>query len=364
MPKQSGRKIITNRQLNFTLSPVDLHNPKEMPYSLSNYAIDGAWNHHHSIILDIILNEFIKKRYAEYKRFPGSWRNKKVFEVNVNSAGAYFAPSAISFLTQTPLDAFSTLEGYNVEEHEREQFAGYSFSPGNEISFEEHLKNQLKYNQKYQDFLIRMKELIPFYDEDLPFSFEILKLFENYPELDKYKYNLPEKLAEISKTKFKMTYEVKCMPEKAKIDETGRLINFDDLIGIEYSMDDFQEIVLLKIHDDKIVVNFKSPLGKMILHNTIILDTDWISEKALTLKNNAYFIYKKFIFNRVAGKNKAKEIILWYEDIKAGLDLKGKNNSGNYTIIEGAFGEMQKKGLMKGYTWRRIAKQRRYKLDF
>ena len=129
-------------------------------------------------------------------------------------------------------------------------------------------------------------------------------------------------------------------------------------------MGDFQEIFISKIHDDKITVNFKSPLGKMILHNTIILNTDWISEKAMTLKKNAYFIYKKFILNRVAGKNKAKEIILWYEDIKAALDLKGKNNSGNYTIIEGAFGEIQKKGLMKKYTWKRIANQRRYKLDF
>ena len=35
MPKLSGRKIITNRQLNFTLSPVDLHNPKEMPYKFT-----------------------------------------------------------------------------------------------------------------------------------------------------------------------------------------------------------------------------------------------------------------------------------------------------------------------------------------
>ena len=343
MPNKSNRKIITNRQLNFTLSPVDLYNPKEMPYSLSNYAIDGTWNQHHSIILDIILDAFMKKRYAGYKRFPRSWRTKKVYEVNDHSGGNLFTPSAISFFTQTPLEAFSTLEGYNVEAHEKKQFEGYSFSPGTEISFEEHLKKQFKYNQKYQDFLNEMNELIPHYNDNMTFDVEILELYKNYPELDKHKYDLPEKLTEISKTKFKMNYEVKCIPEKAKIDETGKLINCDELFSIVYNMDDFQEIFLFKIQDDKILFNFKSPLGKMILHNTIILNTDWILEKALTLKKNAYFIYKRFILNRVAGTNKAKEIILWYEDIKEALDLKVKNNSGNYTIIEGAFCEMQKK---------------------
>mgnify|MGYP001823568811 CR=1 FL=1 len=40
MKHRSNRPIITNRQLNFTLSPVDTHNPKLMPYKSLKYEID------------------------------------------------------------------------------------------------------------------------------------------------------------------------------------------------------------------------------------------------------------------------------------------------------------------------------------
>jgi hypothetical protein len=66
MSQPSAKKIITNRQLNFTLSPVDTHNQKKMPYSLNNYEIDGTWNHHQSIILDVILDWWFNGFYANH----------------------------------------------------------------------------------------------------------------------------------------------------------------------------------------------------------------------------------------------------------------------------------------------------------
>ena len=80
MPQSSVKKIITNRQLNFTLSPVDKHNHKEMPYALNNYEIDGTWNHHQSIILDVILDLYLKSYYKGFKALPRSWRSRNVIE--------------------------------------------------------------------------------------------------------------------------------------------------------------------------------------------------------------------------------------------------------------------------------------------
>ena len=77
MPKLSGRKIITNRQLNFTLSPVDLHNPKEMPYKLSNYEIDGTWNQHQSIVLDVIVRDYVEEIVMRNSNFPKILANQK-----------------------------------------------------------------------------------------------------------------------------------------------------------------------------------------------------------------------------------------------------------------------------------------------
>ena len=45
-----------------------------------------------------------------------------------------------------------------------------------------------------------------------------------------------------------------------------------------YEMQDFQEIFSVDFEEDQFVLNFKSPLGKMILHNTLLLDTDWVAE--------------------------------------------------------------------------------------
>ena len=162
-----------------------------------------------------------------------------------------------------------------------------------------------------------------------------------------------------------MNYKIKLIDQAPEYNDQGRQISNGKMVATLYEMNDFENIFSAECNDDSAVLNFKSPLGKMVFHNSMILDTDWILEKALTLKKNAYFIYKRFILNRVSGKNKARELVLWYEEIKTFLDLNWKNNSGSYAIIEKAFKEMQEKGLIQGFEWnRRYAKQRQYRVSF
>lgn len=72
-----------------------------------------------------------------------------------------------------------------------------------------------------------------------------------------------------------------------------------------------------------------------------------------------------FILNRVAGQNKAKEIRLWFNDIKTFLDIHWENNSGVHKTIEKAFKDMLAKGLIDGYEWNsHYSGQRQYVLTF
>jgi outer membrane receptor for ferrienterochelin and colicin len=161
-----------------------------------------------------------------------------------------------------------------------------------------------------------------------------------------------------------MNYKVKCLVKAPEYDDKGKRTHAGTLLDGYYGMKDFQEIFLVDFEKDQIKLNFKSPLGKMILHNTLILDTDWVPDEALTLSKNAYFIYKRFVLNRVSGKNKPKELELWFEDIKNFLDLNWSNNGGIYPIIDKAFKEMQQKGMIAGYSWNKNAKQRQYRVSF
>jgi hypothetical protein len=120
----------------------------------------------------------------------------------------------------------------------------------------------------------------------------------------------------------------------------------------------------LDLQKDRIELNFNTPLGKTILHNTFMLDTDWIPENAFELSKNAYFIYKRFILNRISGKNKPKEIRLWFEDIKSFLDMHWGNDRGIHSTIDKAFKDMLAKGLVKGYSWNKDYGYRQYRLSF
>jgi hypothetical protein len=145
----------------------------------------------------------------------------------------------------------------------------------------------------------------------------------------------------------------------------GKRTHAGKLIDDYYAMDTFQQIFIAKIDNDILRLNFKSPLGKMILHNTLILDTDWISEEVFKLIKNAYFLYKRFILNRVASKNPPREIILWFEDIKTFLDIHSNNKSDIYKAINSAFEDMKQKGFIKRFSWNKnYSKQRQYKLTF
>lgn len=367
MPTQSKRRIITNRQLNFTLSPVDMHNHKEMPYSLSNYAIDGTWNQHQSIVLDIILDRIFKGIYRPYKNIPRSWRKKSVIDANSKFAGSLFNPVMLKYLSNRPIEAFSMNEGRDVVGTERELYDSMSDHEGKKGSFEEHLKAFMTNNDSFQAFKSKMDETISIFVADYPFSLSVLNLIKEYPILRQrpYKYKLQDYLQKIANTKFKMTYKVKCLVKAPEFNKKGKRVHPGKMVDAFYEMDDFQQIFSVKLKDDEFGVNFSSPLGKMVLHNTILLDTDWIADEVFELGKNAFFIYKRFILNRISGKNPSGEIELWFEDIKTFLDLKGKNINGPYSIIDRALKELREKELIKDFNWNNdYSKQRQYRVFF
>ena len=69
-----------------------------MPYKLQNYEIDGTWNHHQSIILDVILDRIFYIAYREFKSPPRSWRSKKAIEVVGKFSGGAVNPASISYM--------------------------------------------------------------------------------------------------------------------------------------------------------------------------------------------------------------------------------------------------------------------------
>jgi hypothetical protein len=194
-----------------------------------------------------------------------------------------------------------------------------------------------------------------------------MKLFEIYPLLKPYRYKLLiDLLKKIEQTRFKMTYKVKYMQRKPNYDEKSKKSDKGELIDLNYRLDEFQQLFeVVTAHKDEIVLNFKSPLGKLIIHNMLILDTDWCPVEAMSLSKNAYFIYKRFIFNKVFGKHKAKTLELKFEDLKAFLDLKWSNNSCVYAIIERALNSMMQNKLIAGYRPNKnLVKNRSYKIYF
>ena len=121
---------------------------------------------------------------------------------------------------------------------------------------------------------------------------------------------------------------------------------------MHYQMWDFQHLFKLNFTEDKIILNFDTPLGKLVLHNMLVLDTDWIPVEALELPKNAYFLYKRFVLNRVSGRRKSKNIEIKYADAKAFLDLKWDNDRGVHGIIAKALGHIVENGLAEGLEWR------------
>lgn len=363
MPNQSNRRIITNRQLNFTLCPVDTYNKKEMPYSLPNYAIDGTWNHHQSIILDVILDRFYHGIYNPLGSLPRSWRSKKALGVVSKFVDGAINPENINYISQSPIEAFKKDLSEESIENFKLSFTASSMNPDNENEFENYLKKYSHYRTYKEDMIAKTKRL---YDND-GIAFNTSTLLRDYPVLNKknYRYNLYDYIKKISETKFKLNYKVKYIDKVPGTDEKTKKYSRGNRIDIHYNMNEYEQIFTAEFKKDAFALYFKSPLGKMIFHNTLSLDTDWIPENALNLNKNAYFIYKRFVLNRVAGANKAEEIRLWFDDIKTFLDIQWDNNSGVHKTLDKAFKDMLAKGLVKGYSWNNDhVGQRQYVLTF
>jgi len=194
--------------------------------------------------------------------------------------------------------------------------------------------------------------------------FDILKLFEEYP-LNKYLRTLIDHLKRIEQTKFRMTYKVKYIAQEPKFDDKGKRKDKGKLIDLYYHMQDFQHIFEVNAGKDEVALNFKTPLGKLILHNMLILDTDWCPIESMTLSKNAYFIYKRFVLNRASGKRRAKEIELNFDDLKKFLNLKWSNRGGVNAIIDKALKNVKENELIGGFrSEKHHINKRRYHLYF
>ncbi|BBO77691.1 hypothetical protein DSCW_51080 [Desulfosarcina widdelii] len=361
MSNQSNRRIITNRQLNFTLCPVDTYNKKEMPYSLPNYSIDGTWNQHQSIILDVLLDRLYNDKYSKLGSLPRSWRSQKVLDVISEFDEGAINPENLEYISQPPFEAYKKSLDKDTIENYRYSFQGSMGNEFNANEFEKYLKKFSGYRSFKEDMEERTRRL--YVDEGV--AFITSNLFRDYPVLKKYRYNLYDYVKRISEVKFKMNYKVKFIDVEPGMNEKTKRYSRGNITDIYYNMMDSEQIFTAEFDKDAFAIYLKSPLGKMVLHNTLILDTDWITESALKLTKNAYFIYKRFVLNRVAGGHKAEEIRLWFSDIKSFLDIHWDNNSGVHKSIDKAFKEMLAKGLADGYSWNNDhIGQRQYVLTF
>lgn len=364
MPNQSNRRIITNRQLNFTLCPVDTYNKKIMPYRLPNYAIDGTWNHHQSIILDVLLHKIFTYLYTSHGNIPKSWRSEKVPILTSLLIEGAINPENLSYLNQSPIDAYCGYMNDDLIENLRKT---YNVTPGADITddsaFERYVNDHLDSDSGYQHYKEDMDVKIAAFNEDVLFKIDIFNLFKDYPFLIKYQYDLTKHIQKIEETAFLMNYKVKYIVIPPARNKIGKMTNRGRQDDIFYNMKEFQPIFSVDFDKKFFTVNFKSPLGKLILHNTLMLDTDWIPEEALELNKNAYFIYKRFILNSAAAKYKKKMIELWFNDVKSFLDLKSRNNTYIHKkVIDRSLEKMQQLGLIRGYEWNKHYKQKQYRV--
>jgi hypothetical protein len=318
--------------------------------------------------LDIFLDRYVRGFYLKhYKKFPKSWRSKQTLETARNGIGALVTPETMRFMSSSPYDAFAQHIGKDILGNLKNDYECCR-NPVTERdeykTFEEYVHDNFKQNLVYQEFFKRMQNQVKNLYQDFSIRFDILKLFENYP-LAKYRYTLIDHLKKIEQTKFKMTYKVKYIAREPKFNDKGKRTDKGKLIDLYCQMHDFQQIFEVKSGKDEVTLNFNTPLGKLILHNMLILDTDWCPIEIMTLSKNAYFIYKGFVLNRIAGKRRAKAIELNFDDLKKFLNLNWSNNGGVYAIIEKALKDMMENELIGEFkTEKHYINKRRYHLYF
>jgi hypothetical protein len=302
-----------------------------------------------------------------YGKLPRSWRSKEVIEFVGQFFGGIINPETIRFLSSSPYDAFSMHIGENVIEQVKKDYQYYAnpmVERDHYMTFDQYLKNHFQSDPVYQLFIEKMQQQVKTLLNDSPISIIISKLFEDYP-LEKYRYKLIDHLKIISQTKFKMTHKVKYIAQAPKFSDKGKRTDKGRLIDLNYEMHDFQNIFEVRVEKDDLVLNFNTPLGKMILHNMFILDTDYCPFEVMNLSKNAYFIYKRFILNRVAGANKATSIELNFNELKKFLNVRWGNDSGVYRIIQTALRDLEKNDLIGGFTFEKHhIDRRRYKVHF
>ena len=363
MPPVSSNKIITNRQLNFTLSPVDTHNAKSMPHKLQNYEIDGTWNQHQSIILDAILDRYFHAFYRNLKSIPNSWRSLKVIQSLQNMRGL-INPETVAFLSLPQRDAFIQTRTFDLAKQIQKQYDS-SVEKINNISFDNYVDTYFKNDSNFAQFCNVASENRRLLFVDYPIKIELINLFDRYTFLHKYRYTFKDYLHKISNTKFKMNYKLKYIAEEPAYSKKGKMIKRGELVDLNYQMQDFQRLFELNFDGNDPVLIFNTPLGKFVLHNSLLLDTDWCPIEATNLSKNAYFIYKRFILNRQSGKHKADSITLKLEEVSEFLDLRWSNGRGINTIIEKALDDMAGQDLLESWkSGRSFGAQRSYLLKF
>ena len=364
MPTLSGRKIITNRQLNFTLSPVDLHNPKVMPYKLSNYEIDGTWNQHQSILLDVLLDRVFRGFYRGYKKLPQSWRSKKTVDVVKDFSKGKINPEVVSFMSMSPREAYIEKQGWDVIDGIKKKYEDLKRVQTVDISEEEFVDHYFMHNQEFKDFVERMKNSDNVFNKDLKIELNFLEMLDTYPFLNDYRYNFKTHLKKIAETKFQMNYKIKYVEQEPTYNDSGKMDGRGGMIDIHYKMHDFQNIFNVDIDKNIILLNFNTPHGKFVIHNTLLLDTDWCPYEALSLSKNAYFLFKRFVISKRMGKYKAKEILLSFEEIRSFLDLNSSIERHDNKIIVEALKDMVQNGLLKSFNAIKRAGKRHYELHF
>ena len=364
MPRQSNRRIITNRQLNFTLSPVDTYNPKVMPYRLPGYEINGTWNKHDSILLDVILDRIFRSLYGGYKKLPQSWRSKKTIDIVKKFSGGKINPDVVSFMSMPPRDAYIKKSGWDIIGAIKEEYEYFNFRGQIDISLNEFIERKFEHDNNYQKFLKETEEKFNAFSSDVPFKFNFLDMLDEYAFLDDYRNSYKKILKKASETKFKMNYKIKYIDQEPTYNDSGIMVGRGRMIDIHYNMHDYQSIFDVDFEKKEILLNFNTPLGKFIIHNSLILDTDWCPYEAFSLSNNAYFLYKSIVINKRMGKHKKKEIPLEFEEIKSYLDLNASLERHDNKIIVGALNDLEQSGLVESFKTFKRAGKRRYVLLF
>ena len=365
MPKLSGRKIITNRQLNFTLSPVDLHNPKEMPYKLPNYEIDGTWNQHQSIVLDVLLDCIFRSFYRGYKNLPQSWRSKKTIDVVKNFSKGKINPTVVSFMSMPPREAYIHQKGWDIIGGIKDEYDYFKLRGQIEISLDELIERKFERDDNYKEFLKANEEKFHAFSSDIHIPLNFLEMLDAYPFLVDYRYNFKTHLKKIPETKFKMNYKIKYVEQEPTYNDSGNMDGRGRMIDVYYKMHEFQNLFSVDIDKSEINLNFNTPLGKFVIHNTLLLDTDWCPYEALSLSKNSYFLYKRFVMNKRMGRFKKKEISLKFEEIKSFLDLNSSLERHDNQPIVKALEDMIQNGFVKSFNERISAgRKRHYELLF